>query len=154
MPRKRMNPRRPNRRRRVYRNRYRKNGPARPMRALRTNYRAVNKYCFVRETLPKTALLGIIGGSGSDPNLGYMNFDNFKMSDLPDWSELQALFQTYTIDKIITYLIPTFENSQSLAGAGLGYDSEQLMITRVNTQYRTDDFPLTGDANAMRAKLA
>lgn len=121
-------------------------GRARPMRALKTNYRALNVYRFVRETLPQTATFDLITqGGGSYPTIGYMNFDNLKMNQLPGiGTDMLNLFARYKVDKIVTKLTPMFQETiiqqGIVAGPGL-VDGPELEITRVNTKYMIGGFP-------------
>lgn len=142
--------------RRQYRRNYRKNARARPMRALRTNYNSVNKYRFVRETTSKTITPSIIADGGGLPNMAYIQLLNITANDLPNWTEFSRLFQSYCIDKIVTYLIPLFETTESLAGfGGTPYvDSDQIMVTRINTQYYPEDYQVQATATAQRQELA
>lgn len=132
---------------------------ARPMRSLKTNYRALNVYRFVRETLPQTATFQLIAqGAGSYPAMGYMNFDNLQMNQLPGiGSDMSNLFARYKVDKIVTKLTPLWEENVVqqgiVAGPGLT-DGPQLEITRVNTKYMIVDFPIQATAQDQLTELA
>lgn len=137
----------------------RRTSRARPMRALKTNYRAMNVYRFVRETLPQTVTFELIEqGAGSYPVMGYMNFDNLQMNQLPGITDdMSKLFARYKVDKIVTKLTPLWEEQVVqqgiVAGAGLT-DGPQLEITRVNTKYMIVDFPIQTTAQAQLTELA
>lgn len=132
---------------------------ARPMRSLATNYRALNVYRFVRETLPQTATFQLIPqGAGTYPAMGYMNFDNLQMSQLPGMGDdIAKLFARYKVDKIVTKLTPLWEEQVVqqgiVAGAGLT-DGPQLEITRVNTKFMIVDFPIQTTSEAQLKELA
>lgn len=136
-----------------------RNSRARPMRSLKTNYRALNVYRFVRETLPQTATFQLIAqGPGSYPAMGYMNFDNLQMNQLPGiGSDMANLFARYKVDKIVTKLTPLWEENiiQQGIAAGPGLtDGAQLEVTRVNTKYMIADFPIKPTAVEMLTELA
>jgi len=132
---------------------------ARPMRSLKTNYRALNVYRFVRETLPQTATFQLIAqGAGVYPAMGYMNFDNLQMNQLPGITDdMSNLFARYKVDKIVTKLTPLWEENVVqqgiVAGPGLT-DGPQLEITRVNTKFMIVDFPIQTTAQAQLTELA
>jgi len=132
---------------------------ARPMRSLKTNYRALNVYRFVRETLPQTATFQLITqGAGSYPAMGYMNFDNLQMNQLPGiGDDMSNLFARYKVDKIVTKLTPLWEEQVVqqgiVAGPGLT-EGPQLEITRVNTKFMIVDFPIQATAQAQLTELA
>lgn len=132
---------------------------ARPMRALSNNYRALNVYRFFRETLPQTVTFNLIPqGAGSYPAMGYMNFDNLQMNQLPGIvDDMAKLFARYKVDKIVTKLTPLWEEQVVqqgiVAGAGLT-DGPQLEITRVNTKYMIVDFPIATSAQDQLTELA
>lgn len=158
MPRKPMK-RMPRRKRanagRQQRRKYR-NARARPMKALRTNYRAINKYRFVRETADVTLSPTLIPApSGQVGNMAYFNFNNITIGDLVNWTEFQALFASYTIDKIETYLIPMFSSTENIGVIGNNpSESYQLMVTRVNTKYLNTPFQISANSEDQRDVLA
>lgn len=121
--------------------RRRRIGRARPMRGLKTNYRAVNVYRFVRETMPSTATFTLIPGANYAA-MGYMSFENLQMNQLPGANDdFKNLFARYKVDKIVTTLTPLFEsvisNNATSAAA-----SQQLEITKVNTKWMIGQFPI------------
>lgn len=129
------------------------------MRSLATNYRAMNVYRFVRETLPQTVTFSLIPqGAGSYPAMGYMNFDNLQMNQLPGIvDDMANLFARYKVDKIVTKLTPLWEENivqqGIVSGPGL-VDGPQLEITRVNTKYMIVDFPISTSAQDQLTELA
>lgn len=136
--------------------RRRRIGSARPMRSLKTNYRAINVYRFVRETTPQTYSFDIIAqGTGTIPDMGYMSFENLQFNQLPGHGDDFAhLFARYKIDKIVTTLIPMFETATADAGGSITF-SPQLEITKVNTKWMTADFPVnTANAQLQVEELA
>ena len=146
--RKRYGPSRPpSRRRRITR--------ARPMRSLKTNYRALNVYRFVRETLPQTVTFNLIPqGPGSYPAMGYMSFENLQMNQLPGISaDMNNLFARYKVDKIVTKLTPLWEEV-AVGFAGAPAATPELEVTRVNTKYMIGDFPIKPTTVEMLTELA
>lgn len=125
------------------------------MRSLKTNYRALNVYRFVRETLPQTATFSLIAqGTGSYPAMGYMNFDNLQVNQLPGITDDCAkLFARYKVDKIVTKLTPMWEETINLTTNSTTI-SPELEITRVNTKYMIVDFPIQASASAQLTELA
>lgn len=144
-------PRRPvTRRRRI--------AKARPMRSLKTNYRALNVYRFVRETLPTTNSFTIIPqGTGSYGAMGYMSFENLQVNQLPGFnSDFANLFARYKVDKIVTKLTPMWQEQTfdtGIASTNMS-TSNQLEITRVNTKFMNGDFPIAADAASQLSELA
>lgn len=129
-------------------------GKARPMRNLKLNYRAINVYRFMRETLPQTTTFSLIAqGAGSIPQMGYMSFENLQLNQLPGVSDFTGLFARYKVDKIITTLIPMVQEVIS-DGATTIAASQQLEITRVNTKYMNNDFPISATAEDQLKELA
>lgn len=141
---------------RQYRRRYVRNARARPMRALRTNYRAINKYRFVRETADITLAPTLIPApAGQVGNMAYFNFNNITITDLVNWTEYQNLFASYIIDKIETYLVPMFTSTENIGVIGNNpAESYQLMVTRINTKYLNEPFQISADAEEQRDVLA
>lgn len=141
----------PSRRRRI--------GRARPMRSLKTNYRSLNVYRFVRETLPTTVSFDlIIQGPGSYPAMGYMTFENLQMNQLPGiGADMVNLFARYKVDKIVTKLTPLWDETvvqgTGASNANVAY-SPELEITRVNTKYMIGDFPIKPTTVEMLTELA
>lgn len=132
---------------------------ARPMRSLKTNYRSLNVYRFVRETLPQTATFNLIAqGAGNYPTMGYLDLENLQMNQLPGVTDDMAkLFARYKVDKIVTKLTPLWEQTivqqGIVAGPGL-VDGPELEITRVNTKFMIVDFPIQATAQAQLTELA
>lgn len=134
--------------------RRRRIGRARPMRGLQTNYRAINVYRYMRETVPQTATFSLIPqGTGSAQAMGYMSFEGLQFNQLPGSSDFTSLYARYKVDKIVTTLVPIFEevisNNASAASA-----SQQLEITRVNTKWMNSDFPIAANADLQLQELA
>ena len=140
-------------RRRVYRKR---NARARPMRALKTNYRANNVYRFCRETMPQTLSFSLIPAGTSFPAMGYLNFDNLQFNQLVEaTSDFGNLFARYKVDKIVTYLTPMFQTMNSDNASTARYDfSANLKITRINTKYLNEDFATSANADDQLRVLA
>lgn len=126
---------------------------ARPMRSLKTNYKALNVYRFVRETLPTTEKFSLIGqGAGSYPTMGWMSFENLQMNQLPGINDdMKNLFARYKVDKIVTTLTPLWEEVIPLANLS---SSVELEVTRVNTKYMIGAFPIKTVAQDMLTELA
>lgn len=122
-------------------------GSARPINKLKLNYRSLNTYRFMRETLPSTATFSIIA-SANYGAMGYMSFENLQFGQLPGAADFVNLFARYKVDKIVTCLTPLYEvvtqvNHQS-----------QLEITRVNTKWMTGDFPIAANSDLQLTELA
>lgn len=122
-------------------------GKARPMRKLKLNYRSLNVYRFMRETLPQTATFTLIA-SGNFGAMGYMSFENLQFGQLPGSNDFVQLFARYKVDKIITTLTPLYEVTTQVN------HSSQLEITRVNTKWMTNDFPIAVNSDLQLAELA
>ena len=135
--------------------RRRRIGSARPMRSLKTNYRALNVYRFIRETMPTTASFTIIPqGTGSYADMGYMTFENLQMNQLPGANaDFANLFARYKVDKIVTTLTPLWESTPNDAARAVN-SSPELEITKVNTKYMIGNFPIAADTNQQLAELA
>lgn len=125
----------------------RKIGKARPMRNLKLNYRSMNVYRFMRETLPSTATFSIIA-SGNYGAIGYMSFENLQFGQLPGSNDFTQLFARYKVDKIVTTLTPLYDVTTQ------ANTSAQLEITRVNTKWMIGDFPILANADLQLAELA
>lgn len=144
----------PAKRTRYTRPRRRRIGSARPMRGLKTNYRAINVYRFMRETVPQTATFTIIPqGGGSAQDMGYMSFENLQFNQLPGNTDFSGLYARYKVDKIVTTLVPMFDTSTADAGGNITY-SPNLEITKVNTKWMNSDFPIAATADAQLQELA
>lgn len=137
---------------RYTRPRRRRIGRARPMRGLKTNYRAVNIYRYMRETVPQTATFSIIPAANYGA-MGYMSFENLQFNQLPGSSDFTNLYARYKVDKIVTTLVPIFEEVISNNGSAAS-SSQQLEITRVNTKWMNSDFPIAATADAQLQELA
>ena len=128
---------------------------ARPMRSLKTNYRANNVYRFVRETLPETKAFTIISAGTNYPAMGYMNFDNLQFNQLVEsTTEFGALFARYKVDKIVTYLTPLFQETVATTDTSAYNNSGGLRITRINTKWLDDTFAPASDADDQLRELA
>lgn len=141
--------------------RYRKGrkrvGRARPMRALKTNYRSIAVHRFVRETMPLTLNFHIIpSGPAGFPAMGYLNFDNLQFDELVQaQQEFGVLFARYKVDKIETFLTPMFQQVTETFAAGANYSlSPALRITRVNTKWFNQPFTISANSDAQLAELA
>lgn len=134
--------------------RRRRIGRARPMRSLKTSYRSLNVYRFVRETLPQSLAFSLIPSGDGYGVMGYLNFDNLQMNQLPGESEdLGKLFARYKVDKIVTVLTPMAQYLVDDGDHALN-SSHGLEITRVNTKYMTNSFPIASTAGAQLTELA
>ncbi len=130
MPR-RATPRKPRRRtmrRGIKRRSYRAKGAARPMRALRTDYRGVpNQYRFVREMASEmvdlhTYLKGTTCGVMTVPGVAINDVTNFQ-------ADFANLFTNYKIDKIEISFRPLYEENVSSGGG------PALTMTKINTKW-------------------
>lgn len=130
----------PARRRRIRR--------ARPMKALATNYRSLNEYRFMRETIPSTATFTMIAAGPGFPQMGYMSFENLQFNQLPGASDFENLFARYKVDKIVTTLIPLYQETTQVN------HQAQLEITKVNTKWMNGDFPIAANADLQLSELA
>lgn len=135
-------------------------GKARPMRALKTTYRSANIYRFVRETVPTTVSPTLIDGTPN--NMGYFQFNDIQISDLVNFSTDFSLFANYKIDKIVTVMIPLWQDAVATQGQNvtvpswrdfLSY-SPQLFVTRVNNKTLNNNFSISGTSDAQREQLA
>lgn len=128
----------------------------RPRKYLATNYRTINSYRFVRETLPQQIAPTIISGTGTQANIGYFQFSDIFMSSLPNWSEFKNLFARFKVSCIVSTLIPmametTSISDQSNTELAL---SANAKITRVNTKFLAKDFQVKDTAEEQLKELA
>lgn len=138
--------------------RRRRNGRARPMRSLRTNYKAINLYRFVRETVPETVPFTLIPAGASHPVMGYLNFDDLKFNDMAGTTtDLAQLFARYHVDKIVTILTPLFQETVSVAdnsyAPGVAVTAA-LTVTRINTKYLNAAFTPAANSDDQLDQLA
>lgn len=126
---------------------------ARPMRALKNNYRSQNVYRFVRETLPTTESFTLISkGIGSYEAMGYLAYANLQFAHLCEPGDFTGLFARYKVDKIQTTLTPMFDN---VPADSTTYNfSYNLELTRVNTKWINDAFTIAGNAEDQLNELA
>ena len=129
-------------------NRKKRIGSARPLRALRTNYRAINTYRFMRETIPSTASFTMIAAGPGFPQMGYMSFENLQFNQLPGNTDFSNLFARYKVDLIVTTLVPLYQVATQVN------HQSQLEITKVNTKYLNGDFPIAANADLQLSELA
>lgn len=129
---------------------------ARPMRSLKTNYRANNVYRFVRETMPQTLSFTLIPAGASFPSIGYLNFDNLQFNQLVQaQAEFGALFARYKVDKIVTILTPMVDSTYRPVAGVSGYPfTAALRITRVNTKWLNEPFAIQANSDLQLAELA
>lgn len=128
---------------------------ARPMRSLKTNYRANNVYRFCRETLPQTLSFSIIPAGASFPAMGYMNFDNLQFNQLvQSTQDFGNLFARYKVDKIVTYLTPMVQETGNVSTGWNPQLSPGLRVTRINTKWLDESFAISADADDQLAVLA
>lgn len=136
------------------------------MRALSTGFRgAPNAYRFVRETLPTildcgttNATLGVQvlpSAGGADYSMAVIKIPAVRMADLVNVTEFSALFATFKVDKIETYLIPQWEGTVNPDYPTAGpLAIPGLMITRINTKYLHAGLTVSANAAAQRQVLA
>ena len=120
------------------------------------NYRSINTYAFVRETIPATLQFNIISGAGGFPAIGYLNFDNLKFNQLVSgFTEFGALFARYKVHKIVTILTPVFnETTAQSLNTFMPGNSAGLRITRVNTKYLNEPFAISANSQLQLGQLA
>lgn len=106
----------------------------------------------MRETLPQTATFTIIPAANYGA-MGYMSFENLQFNQLPGSSDFTALYARYKVDKIVTTLVPIFEEVVS-NNASAASSSQQLEVTRVNTKFMNSDFPIAATADLQLQELA
>lgn len=120
--------------------------PARPMLSL--NYRSMNVYSYVRETIPSTATFTMIAAGPGFAQMGYMSFENLQFNQLPGATDFGNLYARYKIDKIVTTLVPLYQETTQVN------HQAQLEITKVNTKWMNADFPIAANADLQLAELA
>lgn len=132
----------------------RRTSSARPMRALKTNYRSQNVYRFVRETMPQTIPFAIIpSGPTGFPAMGVLNFDNLQFNQLVDaYLDFSNLFARYKVDKIVTILTPLYQGVVQTPNNPIS--NTALRITRVNTKWMTDGFDVAANSDEQLSELA
>lgn len=139
------------------RNPYR-NGKARPMKALKSTYKAVNVYRFFRETLPETISPTVIPKAATEPSIGYLDFSNLKIEQLVNWdTDFVGVYANYTIDKIVTECIPMYQmvTVDSSVSFPTAVDiSRNLQITTVSTSLLNKPFVISATSSAQRQELA
>lgn len=123
----------------------------RPMRSLKTDYRSINVYRYMRETIPTTASFSVIPqGAGSGiPAIAYMSFENLQFQQMPGATDFTNLYARYKVDKIVTTLVPMVEEITNVVGG-----ASQLEITRVNTKWMNSDFPIASNSEDQLKELA
>lgn len=129
---------------------------ARPMRSLAANYRSVNEYRFMRETLPETRAFDVIPAGNSFPSIGYLKFENLQFNQLvQSTADFGNLFARYKVDRIETILTPMFTQIPAITGGTVNpAPSPALTITRVNTKWLDEEFAISADADDQLAQLA
>lgn len=148
----------PSRKRRSVRKqlKFRRKGSARPMRSLRTSYKGIpNQYRFVRETVPETLDLGqggttsgitLVASSGTGQNIARFDAPFLSFNDMVNTSDFDNLYANFKIDKIETHFIPMWHLEAS--------PNLDVMITRVNTKYLVNGFPVRTSSEAYVQELA
>lgn len=133
---------------------YKKIGYAK--RKLKLSYRAINTYKFVRETQPQIVVPTILEGTGTNPNIGYFQFNDLKIDDLPNWSEFENLFARFKVSCIVTTLIPMAQGTLALSDmTALAQTlSANAKVTRVNTKWLNKDFEVASNAEDQLKELA
>ena len=130
---------------------------ARPMSAMRANYRSMpNQYRFVRESIPIVLDLGVDPGAQNVPflrsvssTMKEINFKTFTMQGktigsvyhpgLSDFTtDFAQLYQRYKVDKIEFILRPMWHYTNS--------HNIDLLVTRISSKYQNQD--LTGGTEA------
>lgn len=155
---------------RTRRPRRRRVGSARPKRALSVGYKGPpNQYRYVRETRPTVIDLGdgatpgvtLVAGTGAIPNISIFEFPNFSIDQLAGgFTQFNALYANYRIDKIETILIPMWSSMTQqpvnpLNGAWTGTaTTPNLMMTRVNTKFLSGGYTVPATAELNRDQLA
>jgi len=134
----------------------RRTSKARPMRALKTNYRSQNVYRFVRETIPQTLQFSIIPAGLSFPAMGTLAFNNLQFNQLvQSTADFGNLFARYKVDKIETILTPMFQEvTAPSTGAFLPSNTAALRITRVNTKWLNAPLNLGANSDDVLRELA
>lgn len=135
--------------------RRRRIGRARPMRSLKTNYRSINTYRFVRETLPQTLPFSLIAAGSAFPVMGYLEFANLQFNQLvQSTTEFGNLFARYKVDKIETILTPLWSENAREYSPPATSNSPALRITRINTKYFNGPTSLGSTSDAVLGELA
>lgn len=140
-----------NKKRNYKRKPYKKKGQvtkARPNYKLKLNYKSINTYRFMRETLPTTSSFTIIPAGPSFSAMGYMSFENLQFGQLPGSADFQNLYARYKVDKIVTCLAPLYDTTTQVN------HQAQLEITRVNTKWMIGDFPILANTDLQLTELA
>ncbi len=129
---------------------------ARPMRSLAADYRSINEYRFMRETVPITVPFNVIPAGNSFKSIGYLKFDNLQFNQLvQSTQDFGNLFARYKVDRIETYLTPMFDRIPAITGGTVDpLPSPALTITRLNTKYLDEEFAISADADDQLAVLA
>ncbi len=102
----------------------------------------------MRETIPSTASFTMIAAGPGFPQMGYMSFENLQFNQLPGNVEFTTLFARYKVDKIITTLVPLYQETTQVN------HQAQLELTKVNTKWMNSDFPIQANADLQLAGLA
>ena len=127
------------------------------MRSLKNNYRSVNCYRFVRETMPQYLTPTILEAEAGTPAMGYLDLGNLKMNQLVSFTnDFAALFARFKVDKIVTKLTPMYTTiTASGADAKENFHfSPNLKVTRVNTKWLAEPFGFGANADAQTRELA
>lgn len=121
---------------------------------VKTGYKSLNTYSFIRETIPTTKSFSLIDDGIDNKGMGYLNFDNLTFKQLTNATqEFGALFARYKVDKIETILTPLFSAVEAPQTAFSQY-SPALSITRVNTKWLNVDFDVSGTADDVLSRLS
>lgn len=115
------------------------------------NYRSLNTYSFVRETMPETTSFTIIPNGTDHAAMGYLMFSTLKFADLVNAAtEFGSIFARYKVSMIKTILTPLFTENPS----GFSPYSPSLRITRINTKWLNVPFIVGANADMQLAQLA
>ena len=127
-----------------------------PRRKLKLSYRAINAYKFVRETEPQIITPTVITGTGTQANIGYFQFKDLKIDDLPNWAEFENLFARFKVTCIVTTLIPMAQGTLGLSdmSALALATSANSKVTRVNTKWLNKEFEVASTAEDQLHELA
>lgn len=121
---------------------------------VKTGYKSLNTYSFIRETIPTTMSFNLIEDGLDNKGMGYLNFDSLTFKQLTNATEeFGALFARYKVDKIVTLLTPLFSSVQAPQTTFSPY-SPALSITRVNTKWLNVDFDVSGTADDVLSRLS
>lgn len=119
------------------------------------NYRSLNYYHFVRETLPDTKSFSIIPSGAGFNAIGYMNFDNLQWNQLVNsTTEFGALFARYKVTKVVTILTPLFNETANTTTGWNPQLSPGLRITRISTKFLNAPFAVQANAKLQLDELA